>query len=63
MATCLGGCSFGLLSVSFVNVYQFVCFLSLLVLRVGFNCIRSFRFTLKFLCLIIFLAINCNQTM
>ena len=37
MATCLGkGCSFGLLCVSFVNAFQFVCvFLSLLVLSVG----------------------------
>ena len=33
-------CSFGLLRVSFVSVYQFVCvFHSLLVLRVGFDCI------------------------
>ena len=36
MDTCLGkSCSFGLLCVSFVNVYQSVCVLSLLVLRVG----------------------------
>ena len=41
MTTCLGkGCSFDLLCVSFVNVYQFVCvFLSILalVLRVGYR--------------------------
>ena len=39
MATYLGKiCSFGLLYVSFVNVYQFVCvLLSHLVLRVGFE--------------------------
>ena len=45
MSTCLGkSCSFGLLCVSFVNVYQFVrAILSLLVLRrnVGFDCISS----------------------
>ena len=37
MITCLGKrCSFGLLCVSFVNMYQLVCvLLSLLVLRVG----------------------------
>ena len=37
MATCLGkSCSFGLLCVSFLNVYEFVCVpLSRLVLRVG----------------------------
>ena len=37
MTTCLGkNCSFGLLCVSFVNVYLFLCeLLSVLVLRVG----------------------------
>ena len=37
MTTCLGkSCSYGLLCVSFVNIYPFVCvLLSLLVLRVG----------------------------
>ena len=45
MATCFGkSCSFGLLCVSFENVYEFVCvLLSLLVLRVmwDFDCINS----------------------
>ena len=37
MTTCLGkNCSFSILCMSFVNVYEFVCvFLSLLALRVG----------------------------
>ena len=37
MTTCLGkSCSFGLLCMTYVNVYEFVCvLLSLLVLRVG----------------------------
>ena len=41
MTTCFGkSCTFGLLCVSFVNVYQSVYVrLSLLVLRVGFDCI------------------------
>ena len=41
MATCFGkSCSFGLLCVSFENVYEFVCvLLSLLVLRVMWDLI------------------------
>ena len=45
MTTCFGkSCSFDLLCVSFVNVYELVCvLLSILVLRVGsgFDCINS----------------------
>ena len=43
MTICLGkSFLFGLLFVFSVNVYQFVCvLLSLLVLRVGFDCISS----------------------
>ena len=45
MTTCLGkSCLFGLLCMSFVNVYDFVCmFLSLLILgsKLGFDCTNS----------------------
>ena len=44
MTTCLGkSCSFGLLCVSFVNVYQYlrVSLFFSLVLRAGCDCINS----------------------
>ena len=43
MTTCLGkSCSFGLLFMSNVKVYEFGCvLLSLLILRMGFDYIKS----------------------
>ena len=44
MTACLGkSCSFGLLCVSFVNVYQFVCFFPFKFCEweMGFGCISS----------------------
>ena len=52
MTTCLGkSFSIGLLCLSFVNVYQLVCiFLSLWILRVGFDCINSLSLSFSLFC-------------